>query len=39
MWLGVDFNVIAAQPYSVELVVTDRCGKTSEPQKVAFVGQ
>ena len=39
VWLGVDFNVIAAQPYSVELVVTDRCGKTSEPQKVAFVGQ
>mgnify|MGYP003594850206 CR=1 FL=1 len=39
VWLGVDFNVVAAQPYSAELVVTDRCGKTSEPQKVAFVGQ
>jgi hypothetical protein len=39
VWLGVDFNVVAAQPYSAELVVTDRCGKTSEPQKVAFAGQ
>lgn len=39
VWLGVDFNGVAAQPYSVELVVTDRCGVSSAPQKVAFAGQ
>lgn len=37
VWLGVDFSVVSLpEEHSVELVLTDRCGVSSQAQKVVF---